>query len=255
MSKRLHNQINLLLTIVVGAFLSSGCTAQHQKKVSMDTFKTKTGKSVTIHPIKHASMGITFGEMEIQIDPVIDGTPPTTDYTTMPKADLIVVTHNHYDHLDAQAVADLSKPTTVIVTNRNSAEILGKGEVMANGDVLSPVEGITLYAVPAYNTTPGHLQFHPKGRDNGFIMELDGLRLYIAGDTEDIEEMQNVKDIDVAFLPCNQPYTMTPEQLRHAADIVRPQVLYPYHFGDTPVDAMIRAMEGSGIEVRIRDFQ
>ena len=93
----------------------------------MDTFKTKTGKTVTIHPIKHASMGITFDQLEIQVDPVISATPPTTDYTQMPKADLILITHEHYDHLDAQAVADLSKESTVIVTNHNSAEILGKG--------------------------------------------------------------------------------------------------------------------------------
>ena len=252
----MHSPRLYYFTIIASALLSTACTAQStQTPSTMDTFKTKTGKTVTIHPIKHASMGITFDQLEIQVDPVISATPPTTDYTQMPKADLILITHEHYDHLDAQAVADLSKESTVIVTNRNSAEILGKGEVMANGDSLSPLSGIRLFAVPAYNTTPGHLQFHPKGRDNGFILELDGLRLYIAGDTEDIEEMQSVKDIDVAFLPCNQPYTMTPEQLRRAADMVRPRVLYPYHYGDTPVEAMEAAMEGSGIEVRIRNFQ
>ena len=252
----MHNPLLTNIFIIIGVLLATGCTAKTAKPPKdMDTFKTKTGKTVTIHPIKHASMGITFDQLEIQIDPVIKATPPETDYTKMPKADLIIITHEHYDHLDADAVADLSKSTTIIVTNQSSAEILGKGEVMANGDSLTPVAGVTLHAVPAYNTTPGHLQFHPKGRDNGFIMELDGLRLYIAGDTEDIEEMANVKDIDVAFLPCNQPYTMTPEQLRRAADMVKPRVLYPYHYGNTPVDEMVKAMEGSGIEVRIRDFQ
>lgn len=222
---------------------------------TMDTFKTKSGKEVTFHPIKHASMAITYDGREIQVDPVIKGAQPVTDYTQWPKADYILITHEHYDHLDKDAVAQLSKETTVIVTNANSAKLLGSGKVMKNGDELRLANDIMLYAVPAYNTTEGHLQFHPKGRDNGFILVLDGLRIYIAGDTEDIPEMANISDIDVAFMPCNQPFTMTPAQLRKAADMVRPRVLYPYHFGQTPVDEMVGALEGTGIDVRIRDFQ
>ena len=221
----------------------------------MDTFKTKSGKTVAITPIKHASMEIEYDGLIIQVDPVIDGALPETDYTQWRKADIIIITHDHYDHLDVQAVEDLSKDSTRIITNASSAKMLGKGTVMANGDKLELEKDLTLYAVPAYNTTPGHTQFHPKDRDNGFIMVADGLRIYIAGDTEDIEEMADVKDIDVAFLPCNQPFTMTPTQLRHAADMVKPRVLFPYHFGDTPVDAMISALEGTGIDVRIRHFE
>lgn len=230
-------------------------TAQNPKSEDMDTFKTPSGKTLTVHPIKHASMEIVYDGRIIQVDPVIEATPPVTDYTQMAKADYILITHEHYDHLDKQAVEDLRKESTLIVTNANSAAILGEGEVMHNGDTLQIADDLTLYAVPAYNTTPGHTQFHPKGRDNGFILVADGLRIYIAGDTEDIEEMNDVKDIDVAFLPCNQPYTMTPAQLRHAADMVHPKVLFPYHYGDTDVEAMKTAMEGSGIEVRIRNFQ
>ena len=221
----------------------------------MDTFKTPGGKEVTFHPIKHASMAITFDGREIQVDPVIKAVEPVTDYTQWPKADFILITHEHFDHLDTAAVKQLSKSGTVVVTNKNSAAILGRGEVMANGDSMRLADDIMLYAVPAYNTTEGHLQFHPKGRDNGFILELDGLRIYIAGDTEDIEEMADVKNIDIAFLPCNQPFTMLPEQMRHASDMVKPKVLYPYHFGETPVDAMLKAMEGSGVDVRIREFK
>ena len=221
----------------------------------MDIFKTASGKEVRITPIKHASMEINYDGTIIQVDPVTDGTPPVTDYTKWPKADYILITHDHYDHLDAKAVADLKKSTTVIVTNAAGATTLGEGEVMSNGDVLELRPDLKLFAVPAYNTTPGHTQFHPKGRDNGFIIDADGLRLYIAGDTEDIKELQEIDSIDVAFLPCNQPYTMTPKQLRRAADMVKPRVLFPYHYGDTDVDAMVDAMEGSGIEVRIREFQ
>ena len=245
----------IISLFTVGALLLGCQSSQSQNTSDMDTFKTPGGKEVTFHPIKHASMGITYDGREIQVDPVIDAVKPVTDYTQWPKADFILITHEHFDHLDKNAVEQLSKSGTVVVTNKNSAAILGKGEIMANGDSLRLANDIMLYAVPAYNITEGHLQFHPKGRDNGFIMELDGLRIYIAGDTEDIEEMREVKDIDIAFLPCNQPFTMLPEQMRRAADMVKPKVLYPYHFGDTSEEAMIKAMEGSGIEVRIRNFQ
>ena len=117
------------------------------------------------------------------------------------------------------------------------------------------VNEIALEAVPAYNTTEGHLQFHPKGRDNGYILTLDGLRIYIAGDTEDIPEMSDIKDIDIAFLPCNQPYTMTPEQLVRAAKVIKPKVLFPYHYGNTDVSTIPAKLEGEGIDVRIRHYE
>lgn len=110
-------------------------------------------------------------------------------------------------------------------------------------------------AVPAYNTTADRQKFHPKGRDNGYVLSIDGLRIYIAGDTEDIPEMEHLKDIDIAFLPCNQPYTMTPEQLAHAANMIRPQVVYPYHFSDTPVDEMKKALEGAKVKAIFRNMQ
>jgi L-ascorbate metabolism protein UlaG (beta-lactamase superfamily) len=221
----------------------------------MDSFTTQSGKSLQITPIKHGSMEINFDGRIIQVDPVIDGTPPTTDYTKMTKADVILITHDHYDHYDEQAVSDLCKESTVIITNQLTAVTLGDGEVMYNGDSLQVFDDLKIDAVAAYNTTPGHTQFHPKGRDNGFILTADGLRIYIAGDTEDIEEMKEVADIDIAFMPCNQPYTMTPAQLRHAAEMVRPRVLYPYHYGDTDPNAIIEALEGLDIDVRIRNFQ
>ena len=221
----------------------------------MDSFTTQSGKSLQVTPIKHGSMEINFDGRIIQVDPVIDGTPPVTDYTKMAKADVILITHDHYDHYDEQAVCDLRKESTVIVTNQLTAAALGDGEVMYNGDSLQVFDDLKIDAVAAYNTTPGHTQFHPKGRDNGFILTADGLRIYIAGDTEDIEEMKEVTDIDIAFMPCNQPYTMTPAQLRHAAEMVKPRVLYPYHYGDTDPNDIIEALEGLDIDVRIRNFQ
>ena len=107
--------------------------------------------------------------------------------------------------------------------------------------------------MPAYNTSPKHLQFHPKGRDNGFILNIDGFRVYIAGDTEDIPEMANLGNIDVAFLPCNQPYTMTVSQLLNAALMVKPRVLIPYHYGSTDISSVPNALAPYGIDVRLHE--
>lgn len=117
------------------------------------------------------------------------------------------------------------------------------------------VNGLKVEAVPAYNTTEGRQQFHPRGRDNGYILTLDGLRIYIAGDTEDIPEMSGIKDIDVAFLPCNQPYTMTPGQLAEAARAVKPKVLFPYHYGQTDVSGLPALLKDDVIDVRIRHYE
>jgi L-ascorbate metabolism protein UlaG (beta-lactamase superfamily) len=126
---------------------------------------------------------------------------------------------------------------------------------MANGDKAEVCDNITVEAVPAYNNTAGREKFHPKGRDNGYVLNIEDLRIYVAGDTEDIPEMANLKDIDVAFLPCNQPYTMTPEQLAKAAKVIKPKVLFPYHYSDTPIRKVSMLLAGSGIDVRIRKYK
>ncbi|MBR3096690.1 MAG: MBL fold metallo-hydrolase, partial [Bacteroidales bacterium] len=118
------------------------------------------------------------------------------------------------------------------------AEMRGAGDVMANGDSRDLRKDIRLDAVPAYNYSEGRTMFHPKGRDNGFILTIDGFRIYIAGDTEDIPEMAEIKDIDVAFLPVNQPYTMTVDQCVAAAKVIRPKVLIPYHFSQTDLSEL-----------------
>lgn len=219
-----------------------------------DFFTTPGGKTVEIEPLIHASLRIVYDGKEIEVDPVGKMGDRVTDYAKMPKADVILVTHEHYDHLDPEAISTLSKADTIVIANSNSANILGFGKVMKNGDKLNLVDGIEIQAVPAYNTSPDKLQFHPKGRDNGYVLNLDGLRIYIAGDTEVIPEMGQLKDIDIAFLPCNLPYTMTPEQLIEAAKIIRPKVLYPYHFGETDLSSITPALAPLGIDVRIRPF-
>ena len=228
---------------------------QEQDAYEVDTFTTKNGKTVKIHALVHSSMRIEYDGKEIEIDPVTKLGEKTIDYAAMPKADYILVTHEHFDHLDTAAIKLLTGDKTQLITNQSCANQLGYGKVMVNGDVFQLADDITVEAVPAYNTTEGHQQFHPQGRDNGFVLTLDGLRIYIAGDTEDIPEMAEVKDVDIAFLPCNQPYTMTVEQLVHAARIVKPKVLFPYHYGQMDVSGIPSLLKDDSIEVRIRHYE
>ena len=233
-------------------------------KFATETFRTKSGIPVHIALIKHGSLEIRYKGLSIQIDPVKEyGTP--TDYEhDFPKADLILVTHEHPDHLDLNAIIALSKEDTRLYLNAKSQGMIGRGIVVENGGrIIIPTsirlessvlpEDIVISAVPAYNTTPGREMFHPKGNGNGYVLEMDGLRIYVAGDTEDIPEMAELKDIDVAFLPVNQPYTMTVEQCVAAARVIQPKVLIPYHFSKTDISGIPAQLPG--IDVRLRQMQ
>jgi L-ascorbate metabolism protein UlaG (beta-lactamase superfamily)/rhodanese-related sulfurtransferase len=221
----------------------------------VDVFTTKSGKTVKFHALVHASIRVEYDGKEIEIDPVTKLGNRTIDLAAMPKANYIFVTHEHGDHFDKGAISLLSADGTRLITNRRCADMLGSGEVMANGDKMQIADDFTVEAVPAYNITEGRTQFHPQGRDNGYILTIDGLRIYVAGDTEDIPEMASIKDIDIAFLPCNQPYTMTTEQLVKAAKIIKPKVLFPYHYGQTDVSGVPSLLKGDGIDVRIRHYE
>ena len=229
-----------------------------------DTFKTQSGKTIRFHALMHACIRIEYDGKEIEIDPVAKLRDRTVDYASMPKADYIFVTHEHADHYDEATLKLLSSENTQLITNKRCAEMfsatkadgaLPKVKVMTNGDKAEIAEGFSVEAVPAYNTTEGHLQFHPKGRDNGYVLTIDGLRIYIAGDTEDIPEMETIQNIDIAFLPCNQPYTMTTDQLVKAAKVVKPKVMFPYHYGQTDVSSVPSQLKNEGIDVRIRHYE
>jgi len=244
----------MMKKLILGLLTALCCstTACGQLQNEVDEFKTVHGKRVKIHALLHASIRIEYDGKEIEVDPVSKLGNRTTDYASFPKANYILVTHEHGDHFDKGAISLLTAKHTTLITNKRCADMLGYGDVMANGDSQEIASDIKLEAVPAYNNTPGREKFHPQGRDNGFILTLDGLRIYIAGDTEDIPEMAAVKDIDIAFLPCNQPYTMTPEQLVKAARTVKPKTLFPYHYGKTDVSKIPSLLKSSAIDVRIR---
>ena len=250
----------LIFCLVAVLGLTTACA---QKSYEVDEFKTKSGKTVKFHALMHACIRIEMDGKEIQIDPVAKLGDRTVDYAAMPKADYIFVTHEHGDHYDAKSIKQLTGEKTQLVMNKRCADMYGAGKVMVrsalgtlrsakNGDKLQLAD-ISVEAVPAYNYTEGHTQFHPKGRDNGYILTIDGLRIYIAGDTEDIPEMSKIKDIDIAFLPCNQPYTMTPDQLIRAAKVIKPKVLFPYHYGQTDLSTV--PVQLKDIDVRIRHYE
>lgn len=215
-----------------------------------DTFDV-SGKTLTISFIGHGTLMMEYDNNVLHIDPV----SREADYSKLPGADLILVTHAHSDHLDTGAIGKITGDSTVIIGSEECIKKIKQGIALKNGES-ETVLGITIKAIPAYNTTPGRDNYHPKGRDNGYILEVDGNRIYIAGDTEDTPEMKALKDIDIAFLPMNQPYTMTPEQVASAAKSFRPKILYPYHFGNTDTDKLIELLKDeTDIEVRIHKME
>ena len=219
-----------------------------------DCFTTSKGRKVTISHIKHGTLMLDIDDtLTVHVDPVGKALRPT-DYSLYPQADVVLVTHDHFDHLDPQAIAQLSHPGTRVFASRVCSKRLKGATVMRNGDT-AECNGISITATAAYNTTPAHKQFHKRGDGNGYVLQIDDLRIYIAGDTEPIAEMKQLGKIDVAFLPVNQPYTMTVDQCIEAARTIKPCVLFPYHYGETRVEGIASALAADGIDVRVRQLQ
>ncbi|MCE5248638.1 MBL fold metallo-hydrolase [bacterium] len=224
-----------------------------QKTFETDTFTT-SGGDLTITFIGHGTLMFSFGGKIIHVDPW----SKLADYSKLPKADIILVTHEHGDHLDLSAIAAASKESTKIICTEACAKQIKGGEVMKNGDTKT-VSGLKITAIPAYNIVnkrDNGSPFHPKGVGNGYIVTFGDKRVYVAADTENTPEMKALRNIDIAFLPMNLPYTMTPEMVADAARAFRPKVLYPYHFGETDTLKLTELLKGEkDIEVRIRNMQ
>ena len=192
-----------------------------------DTIKT-SGEDVQITFLGHGTLMFACGNVVIHVDPVAQ----MADYATLPQADIVLLTHEHFDHFEPKTIEAICKEGTVIVGAESCAEQMSDCIVMKNGDTKT-IHGINIEAVPAYNVvhmrSPG-APFHPRGVGNGYVITFSDKRCYIAGDTENIPEMKELKNIDIAFLPMNLPYTMTPEMVADAARAFKPNILYPYHF-------------------------
>jgi L-ascorbate metabolism protein UlaG (beta-lactamase superfamily) len=223
-----------------------------QETPEYDKLVTSAGP-VEMHFIGHGSLMFKVNGFVIYIDPVRS----SGNYDFLPKADLILVTHDHGDHLDIKLDGDLKKPGTLLFCNQASTSKVPWGMGMNAGD-RQEINNIIIEAVPAYNivneSSPGN-PYHPKGVGVGYILTIGGKKIYVAGDTENTPEMKALHNIDVAFLPMNLPYTMTPAMVADAALAFKPKILYPYHFGETDTNEIVKLLSGSGIEVRIRNLK
>ncbi len=240
---------------LVAAFCLASALASAQPAASFekDVIPTSAGElSVTF--VGHGSLVFGFGGKTIHVDPF----SKLADYRALPKADLVLITHAHPDHLDPAALAAVRKPETLVVVAPDCEGKVEGALTLANGEKKTLV-GVEVTAVPAYNLVqmrPDGSPFHAKGRGNGYLLAFGDTRVYVAGDTENVPEMKALQNVAVAFLPMNLPYTMTPEMVADAARAFRPRILYPYHFGETdPARLVALLKDEKGIEVRVRKMK
>jgi L-ascorbate metabolism protein UlaG (beta-lactamase superfamily) len=244
--------IRFALTLVLAAAaVTSAAGRSSQSALPKPDMLAANGGDITIQPLNHATLELTWNNHVILVDPT-----GQANYTGLAAPDIILITDIHGDHLDPATIAKVRKASTKIVAPAAAAPKLESPVVIANGETKT-VDTISIEAIPMYNLTRGPAAgqlFHDKGRGNGYVVTLGGKRIYIAGDTEGIPEMRALKDIDVAFVPMNLPYTMTETEAADAVKAFAPKIVYPYHYrGSDP--AKFAAAVGAGkIEVRLRDW-
>lgn len=206
---------------------------------------------VEIVPITHGSLILKWQGKVIYVDPWSRG-----DYAGQPRADLILVTDIHGDHMDPEQIAKVTRSNTIVVAPAEVQKTIQQARTLNNGEEIH-LQGINIEALPMYNLKrgpePGKL-YHTKGRGNGYILSLGNERVYISGDTECIPEMKQLENIDVAFVCMNLPYTMTPEEAAQCVNAFQPKVVYPYHYRGSDLDAFKSAVSAPGVEVRVLDW-
>jgi L-ascorbate metabolism protein UlaG (beta-lactamase superfamily) len=243
-------RFSFLLLLFIMTFTFS---ADAMEPFKTDIIKTSDG-DLKITFIGHGTLMFAFDQQIIHVDPFTK----VADYGKLPKADVILITHEHFDHLDLKALEQIRTEKTKVVLTEACSKQVKNGIIMKNGDVQT-VNGLKIEAIPAYNLVhkrDNGQPFHGKGVGNGYIITFGDRRVYVAGDTENIPEMKSLREIDCAFLPMNLPYTMTPEMVADAAKAFQPKILYPYHFGNTDTSKLLTLLQDQKeIEVRIRDMK
>ena len=211
-----------------------------------DTITARDGSTITFTFYAHASVGIEWNGVHIYVDPVGE-----FDWQSQPKADIVLVTHSHYDHLELSTIEQLQTPQTVVVCDKTSADAFEHDCItMLPGATSQPVEGIVVKAVAAYNISEGHTDFHPQSREDcGYLITLGGTTIYVAGDTEDNDDVLALEGVDVAFLPVNQPYTMTVSQASRVVKALKPQIFYPYHYGQVEEVTDLEALKAAVADI------
>jgi len=252
MTTMAHTRRTFLATAAAAGAITILPYAARAEGHASDVFEAEGGP-ITVHPVAHASFVMETPAGVIYVDPV--GDPAI--YSGFPKADLILVTHEHGDHFNVETLAAL-KGEAHLITNPAVAEKLPDDmkpdEALANGESTT-WNGVAIDAIPAYNITEERKQFHPEGRDNGYVLSLDGFRTYISGDTEDTPEMRALRDIDLAFLCMNLPFTMDASAAASAVKEIGPSYVYPYHYrgrdGGSQDPAEFANMVGGAAEVKM----
>jgi L-ascorbate metabolism protein UlaG (beta-lactamase superfamily) len=238
--------MNLLRLACLVLLLASFLHADNQTQV----FATSSGP-VRITPLNHASTLIEAGGKFIYLDPA-----KPVDFSGKPKADLILITDIHGDHMDPGAIKAIEKTSTEILAPPAVVQTVTTGKAIANGETRTWPDW-TIQAIPAYNLkrgpAPGKL-FHDKGRGNGYVLTYGGKRFYFSGDTENVPEMRALRNIDVAFVCMNLPYTMPPDEAAAAVKAFHPRIVIPYHYRGSDLKAFEKGLEGTGIEVRLLNW-
>jgi L-ascorbate metabolism protein UlaG (beta-lactamase superfamily) len=240
-----------IITIVISLILTFNVA--YSQDLQADKFETNNGE-LSINFVKHGSLFFEFNGKIIHVDPVAR----MGDYKNYPDADLIIITHHHGDHLDLNAIELIKKENTKIILTQKCHELsenLSDVIIMKNGDVLE-INQLDIEAIPAYNIEhkrENGSPFHMKGEGNGYVISFGDKKVLIGGDTENIPEIKALNNIDIAFLPMNLPYTMTPDMVADAARAFKPKVLYPYHYGNTDTSILVELLKSEkDIEVRIK---
>lgn len=245
-----------LILIVMSLLSLFGCGRKVAPTYPQDRLTARDGSTITLTFFAHASLAVEWNGRHIYIDPVGEGIA----WDRLPKADLVLITHSHYDHFDMPTVEVLQGEGCTVVCDKTTAEAFDHDCVtMTPGMEAEPFEGLHIKAVPAYNISEGHTDFHPQGREDcGYVLTLGGTTIYVSGDTEANDDVLSLSGIDVVFLPVNQPYTMTVEQAIKAVKAIKPLLFYPYHYGQvehkTDIEALVAALQGV-CEVRVRPME